>query len=125
MVNYVRCFQLKIVNVKSLYQFSIPLLRRRKDANFGQSRLPIQSNNLSNCGIHSIAVNPSETKMATGGENPNDIGVYRLPQIDPIALGEVSSKTLNEIHHSRSINFLFRMDMEIGCFVAHGWMMTS
>ena len=42
------------------------------------------------CGIHSIAISPEKQFVATGGSNPNELGVYRLPEWEPLAVGVVS-----------------------------------
>ena len=44
-----------------------------------------------NCGIHSISMNENKTKLATGASNPNSIGFYKLPYLEPICLGEVNT----------------------------------
>jgi len=36
------------------------------------------------CGIHSIAINPASTLLVTGGMDPSDLGVYKLPNMTPL-----------------------------------------
>ena len=48
---------------------------------------PNSKNIQNHCGIHSISVNPSRTLLATGAEHVNDIGIYTLPDLEPVACG--------------------------------------
>lgn len=71
--------QLTVYDILKRETFSIPLLKclenRRPPAN--------------QCGIHSLAINPSRSILATGAENTKDIAFYKLPTFDPLAIGEV------------------------------------
>lgn len=41
-------------------------------------------------GIHAVSINPSKSLIATGGKNANEVGIYKLPTLDPAYIGEVS-----------------------------------
>ncbi|KAE9528835.1 hypothetical protein AGLY_012410 [Aphis glycines] len=69
-----KCNKLMVYNVKSYELDQIPSIKGH--AADQQS------------GIHSLKINPSRTLLATGAYNSNEIAVYRLPTLDPVALGE-------------------------------------
>lgn len=71
--------QLVILDLETNKMVRIPMLHSRLD------RAPPECP----CGIHSIAINPSRTLLATGGDNVNDVAIYRLPTFDPVCIGEV------------------------------------
>ncbi|KAK7575919.1 hypothetical protein V9T40_012205 [Parthenolecanium corni] len=39
-------------------------------------------------GIHAVSINPSKSLIATGGKNANEVGIYKLPTLDPAYIGE-------------------------------------
>eukprot|EP00111_Clytia_hemisphaerica_P002506 TCONS_00007161-protein len=73
-----KCNNLIVQNITSQSKWEIPLMK-------GSGHIPIPDKN---CGIHSISKNENNTKLATGALNPNSIGFYRLPSLEPICLGE-------------------------------------
>ena len=73
-----KCNKLMVLDVNTKHLDQIPSL-----ASSENSSPPDQE-----CGIHSIEMNPSQTLLATGARNSNDVAVYRLPTLDPICVGE-------------------------------------
>ena len=67
-----------VFDVNTRHMDHIPSLPSSENSN------PIESD----CGIHSIEINPSRTLLATVAKDPNNIAVYRLPTLDPICVGE-------------------------------------
>lgn len=71
-----KCNKLCILNVLTGKSTVIPMVEG-----------PTPPDPENNCGIHSVEMNPSRTMLATGGENPNNLSVYKLPEFEPICLG--------------------------------------
>ncbi|CAH8585964.1 unnamed protein product [Heterobilharzia americana] len=74
-----KCNNLILYDCTSNESFDIPLIK---------SETPDVTNFLNPCacGIHSIQLNTSKTFLATGGDNVNHIGVYRLTEFSPHCL---------------------------------------
>lgn len=71
--------QLIVIDVNNGNRVQIPNLRSS-----GKNKVDCE-----NCGIHSIKINPSRNLLVTGGEEPNDVAVYKLPSFEPVCIGEV------------------------------------
>ncbi|KAL9986368.1 hypothetical protein ACROYT_G000507 [Oculina patagonica] len=70
--------ELLVMGMTSDWISSIPVLEGSPDSEIPEF----------NCGIHSIKMSPERTFLATSGQNPNHLAVYRLPTFDPLCVGE-------------------------------------
>ena len=43
----------------------------------------------SSCGIHTISVSNERKYLAAGGADPTHLAIYELPELQPLAIGEV------------------------------------
>ncbi|XP_038078252.1 DDB1- and CUL4-associated factor 12-like [Patiria miniata] len=80
-----KCNKLIVLDVYTGQQCRLPVIKSRTGRIF-ENGLYTQS--LSFGGIHSIAINPSKTLLATGADNPDNVALYKLPSFDPVYLGE-------------------------------------
>ncbi|XP_078614863.1 DDB1- and CUL4-associated factor 12-like [Branchiostoma floridae x Branchiostoma japonicum] len=74
-----KCNKLFVLDLKTGKQVLIPCLQGSPSENVRGAE---------HCGIHSVAINPSGTLLATGGEDPLTLAIYRLPSFDPRHIGQ-------------------------------------
>ena len=74
-----KCNKLMVVDLNSKSLHQIPTLQSSS-----KSLMPGDEEG----GIHSIAINPSRTLLATNATSSSQPAVYRLPTLDPICVGE-------------------------------------
>ncbi|XP_031565544.1 DDB1- and CUL4-associated factor 12-like [Actinia tenebrosa] len=73
-----KCNQLVVIDVVTKERVFIPMLEGS----------PHATPQMVSAGVHDIALNQSQTMLASNGENPNHLAVYKLPTFDPVCVGE-------------------------------------
>ncbi|XP_071795255.1 DDB1- and CUL4-associated factor 12-like isoform X2 [Asterias amurensis] len=80
-----KCNTLVVLDVNTGQQCRLPIIKSRTGRVFENCMF---AQSLAFGGIHSIASNPSNTLLATGADNPDNVAIYKLPSFDPLYLGE-------------------------------------
>ena len=70
--------QLFVVNTENGSILDIPRLR-----------LEDSDRSVLSCGIHAISVSDERRYLAAGGVDPTHLAIYGLPELQPMAIGEV------------------------------------
>lgn len=73
-------------------------------------RLKLESSDATStsCGIHTISTSHERDYLATGGANPTHLAIYGLPEMQPLAIGEVSDKyKVSDVKHFSGHDCLF------------------
>ena len=76
--DYYIFLQLFVVNTATDSLLDIPRLRLEGSASISTS-----------CGIHTIGASEERRYLATGGADPTHLAIYGLPEMQPLAIGEV------------------------------------
>lgn len=81
-----KCNKLMVLDLSTNRQFRIPMLKSKNTNRRSQTLHDTLGFGFG--GIHSISINPSRTLLATGGDCPDDVGIYSLPSFDPVCIGD-------------------------------------